>query len=160
LTKTKTDKKIYDEIEQIRQLRIMGASDQAIVQALNLSYSAFWRRVKLMYKQDKQLMHELFSDAVPTQVKMLEARLLSTIDNCTKMATNEGIDPFARIEADRLKIDCSVSLVRMYREGPLILSEQIDGLEDREQELRYSVRDKDGNIVDTTEQRSPQEEQE
>ena len=128
-----TGKQILEELEKIRELRIQGASDEQIMQQLKLSHGAYWRRVKRLKEIDRQIMHEKLSSQVPSEVRILEDRLLRTIRNCENMANDQSIDPTARLDAERLKIDCSVLMVRIFREGPRIFN--IDKLEQREETL-------------------------
>ena len=103
------------------------------MQQMKLSHGAYWRRVKRLKEIDRQIMHEKLSSQVPSEVRILEDRLLRTIRNCENMANDESIDPMARLDAMRLEIDCSILMVRILREGPHIIN--IDRIEQRQERL-------------------------
>jgi hypothetical protein len=48
--------------------------------------------------------------------------LLRTIENCESIARDTEIGAKERIDAERLKIDCSVAIIRLLREGPDIIN--------------------------------------
>ena len=79
-------------------------------------------------------MHEKFSSQLPTEIRILEDRLLCTIQNCENIANDESIDPMAHLDSERLKIDCSIIVVRILRKGPRMLN--IDRPEQRQERLQ------------------------
>jgi hypothetical protein len=103
------------------------------MEEMKLSHGAYWRRVKRLKEIDCQILHEKFSGQLPSEIRILEDILLRTIQNCERVANDQNIDTMARLDAERLKIDCSIILVRMFREGPYILN--IDKLEQRLERL-------------------------
>ena len=127
-----TDKEILGQVEKIRELRTQGVSDEQIMQQMKLSHGAYWRRVKRLKEIDRQIMYEKFSSQLPTEVRILEDRLLRTIRNCENIANDESTDPMARLDAMRLEIDCSILMVRILREGSSIINiDRIEQMEDR-----------------------------
>jgi hypothetical protein len=84
-----------------------------------------------MKQMDRKVMLQKFTDDVSTEVRMLETRLLRTIANCESIAHDPRTDAMAKLDAERLKIDCSIILVRMFREGPRIFN--VAALEQKEQ---------------------------
>jgi orotate phosphoribosyltransferase-like protein len=129
-----TEKQILDQIERIRQLRSQGASDAQIMDEMKLSHGAYWRRVKCLKEIDRQIMHEKFSSQLPSEIRILEDRLLRTIQNCESIANDKNVDPMACLDAERLKIDWSIIMVRIFREGPRILN--FDMLEQRQERIQ------------------------
>jgi predicted nucleic acid-binding Zn-ribbon protein len=128
-----TEKQILEQAKKIRELRSQGVSDEQIMNQMKLSHGAYWRRVKRLKEIDRQILHEKFSSQLPSEIRILEDRLLRTIQNCENIANDQSKDPMARLDAERLKIDCSIIMVRIFREGPYILN--IDTLEQRQEKL-------------------------
>jgi hypothetical protein len=126
-----TEKQVLEHVEKIRELRTQGLSDEQIMQQMKLSHGAYWRRVKRLKEMDRQIMHEKFASQLPSEIRILEYRLLRTIKNCENITNDKSIDPMARLDAMRLEIDCSIIIIRMFREGPHIIN--VDKLEQREQ---------------------------
>jgi hypothetical protein len=71
-----------------------------------------------MNQIDRQILAEKCSNQLSSEVRILEDRLLRTIENCESIARNTQIDAKERLDAERLKIDCSIAIVRLLREGP------------------------------------------
>ena len=135
-----TEKQILEQVEWIRQLRSQGVPDSEIMKEMKLSHGAYWRRVKRLKEIDRQILHDKFSNQLPSEIRILEDRLLRTIQNCENIANAQNIDPMARLDAMRLEIDCSILMVRMFREGPSIIN--IDNLEQRgEKFVRRSLKE-------------------
>jgi hypothetical protein len=117
-----TEKQMLEEIEKIRELRSQGASDSQIMDEMKLSHGAYWRRVKHLKEIDRQILHEKFSSQLSTEIRILENRLLRTIQNCETIANDQNMDPMARLDAELLELDCSMSLIRMFNECPRMLN--------------------------------------
>jgi predicted DNA-binding protein (UPF0251 family) len=73
-----TEKQILEELEKIRELRSQGISDSEIMEQMKLSQVAYWRRVKRLKEIDRQILHEKFSSQLPSEIRILEDRLLRT----------------------------------------------------------------------------------
>ena len=88
-----TEKQVLEQLEKIRQLRGQGVSDSQIMNEMKLSHGAYWRRVKRLKEIDRQIMHEKFSSQLPTEIRILEDRLLRTIQTCENIANNQKHRP-------------------------------------------------------------------
>jgi hypothetical protein len=117
-----TEKQILDQVDRIRQLRCQGASDSQIMEDMKLSHGGYWRRVKRMNQIDRRVLEDKCSNRLSSEIITLETRLLRTIENCESIARNTQIDAKERLDAERLKIDCSVAIVRLLREGPNVIN--------------------------------------
>jgi len=137
-----TEKQILEQVQTIRQLRSQGASDGQIMEEMKLSHGGYWRRVKRMNQIDRQVLLEKCSTQLSSEVRILENRLLRTIENCEIIARNTQIDAKARIGAERLKIDCGIPIIRLLREGPSVLN--FDTLLHKEEEF-HSGSTQDGD---------------
>lgn len=126
-----TEKQILEQVERIRQLRSQGASDSQIMEEMKLSYGDYWRRIKRMNQIDRQILAEKSSTQLPSEVRILEDRLCRTIKNCESIARDTQIDAEVRLDAERLKIDCGILIIRLLREGPSMLN--FDTLVQREE---------------------------
>jgi hypothetical protein len=126
-----TDKQEFDQIERIRHLRSIGTSDTQIRDQLQLSETAFWRRVKKMKEMDREVMLQKFTDDVSSEVRMFETRIQRDIMTCESIAADRDADKAQRLDAIRLKTDLGILMVKMYKEGPRILN--VASLEQKEQ---------------------------
>jgi hypothetical protein len=137
-----TEKQILEQVERIRQLRSQGASDERIMEEMKLSHGGYWRRVKRMNQIDRQIMAEKCSTQLSSEVRILESRLHRAIENCESIARDSHIDAKARLEAERLKVECSIAIIRLLREGPSVLN--FDKLvQNEERSHRWSGEDRE-----------------
>ena len=117
-----TEKQILEQVQSIRQLRSQGASDSQIMEDMKLSHGGYWRRVKRMNQIDRKVLEDKYGNQLSSEAMILESRLLRTIENCESIARDTQINAKERIDAERLKIDCSVAIIRLLRDGPDIIN--------------------------------------
>jgi hypothetical protein len=69
--------------------------------------------------------------------------LCRTIKNCESIARDTQIDAKVRPDAERLKIDCGILIIRLLREGPSILN--FDRLVQSEEDRFHKWRSQDAD---------------
>jgi hypothetical protein len=153
MTAKPTDKQRLNQVERIRHLRSIGTSDTQIRDQLQLSESTFWRRVKLMKQQDREIMLQKFTDDISSEVRMFETRIQRDIMACESIINNRDALDEDRLDAMRLKTDLGIIMIRMYREGPRILN--VSALEHKEeQRLGQRYQQADIHILNSEESES------
>jgi hypothetical protein len=133
----KNKSSIIKEMQEIRRLRVMGTDHEVIRNRLKLSPQSYRRRVKAINKIDEEYVLNEFHKEAGSEVLYLQKRFLGSLSNAESIATNEGYEPKDRIEAERLKLFCSVCLLKLYSEGPRALDIALtDGIISRSSRLQ------------------------
>lgn len=116
----RTKGQILTILSQIRQRMLGGASNQEIMDALDIPERTFYRYMDKIYREDSVQLQGQNNKALATHIAILRDRLLHTIQNCDNIATDENVSAKHRIEAERLKIDTSILLLKLEYEGTTI----------------------------------------
>jgi hypothetical protein len=129
--------RVIEEMQQIRKLRLLGLHRDQIMKQMNLSRHCYENRVKKINMIDHEYIMNSFANEVATEIMQLRERLLSTLRMSERIATSDEEEVATRLEAERLKIDCSIALVKLLNEGPQVLksSELGRAIMSREQKL-------------------------
>jgi hypothetical protein len=102
-----TDKTVLAQIERIRHLRSIGTSDTQIRDQLQLSEPAFWRRVRIMKRLDREVMMGKFTDDIASEIRMFEIRLMRHIMACESIINNRDAEDAYR----HMRLKCLCSLI-------------------------------------------------
>lgn len=116
----RTRGQISTVLSEIRQQMLRGASNQEIIDALDIPERTFYRYMDKIYREDSVQLQRQNNKALATHIAMLRDRLLHTIHNCDNISTDENVSAKHRIEAERLKIDTSILLLKLEYEGTTI----------------------------------------
>ena len=116
----RTRGQISTVLSEIRQQMLDGASNEEIMDALNIPERTFYRYMDKIYREDSLQLQRQNNKALATHIAILRDRLLHTIHNCYNMATDENVPVKDRIKAERLKIDTSILLLKLEYEGTTI----------------------------------------
>jgi hypothetical protein len=127
--------KVFEEMQEIRRLRVLGYPRHEIMRTLNLSRHCYQDRVSRMNKIDQEYIMNRFHNEVATEVITLQERLLSDIRTCQEIATDRSIHVSYRLQALSQKMDCSIAMVRLVMEGPKALKSLKDSIISRESSL-------------------------
>ena len=117
--------RIFEEMQEIRRLRVLGIPGYEIMRQMNLSRHCYQDRVMRMNKIDKEYVMNTFANEVGTEVIILNERMLSIIRLCDEIANDKSIETEMRLEALKIKFDCSVGLVKIPIEGPRIIKREL-----------------------------------
>ncbi len=101
---------IIEEMQQIRRLRIMGTPHDQIKKRLKLSNPQYAKRVANINKIDKEYIENEFHEELGSEILNTKGRIESVIRMCDRMMSDDNSDPFARLDAGRLTIHCSIEL--------------------------------------------------
>ena len=107
-----------------------GATNTEIMSNLNIPQRTFYRYMHRIYEEDKIELAKEDNKTLVTHVFLHRDRLLYTLQNCTSIATDTKYSVKDRIEAERLKVDVSLELLKLASEGPMMA--QIKHYKDRE----------------------------
>jgi hypothetical protein len=131
-----SEKTIIEQVERIKELRTLGATDSQIIRNLGITKSSFNRRIRRLNEASRYIMQNRFRSELLTEVDILHDRMLRTIQNCEAIARSETVASDVKLEAERLKIDVSIALVKLLHEGPSTLGIQTtDVIITKQQEL-------------------------
>jgi hypothetical protein len=78
----------------------------------------------------------------------MKGRIESVIQMCNRIILNDEVDPFARLDAARLEINCSIGLVKLYSEGPKMLGSNLtNAIISGQQKLESQSTDRESGLV-------------
>jgi predicted transcriptional regulator len=123
------DQLIY-KLSEIRRQMLDGATNTEIMSNLNIPQRTFYRYMRKIYEEDKAELAKENNRTLVTHIFLHRDRLLYTLQNCSSIATDPKYSVKDRIEAERLKVDVSLDLLKLASEGPMMA--QIKQYKDRQ----------------------------
>jgi hypothetical protein len=126
----KTKDQILYQLSEIRRQMLGGATNGEIMKNLNIPQRTFYRYMHRIYEEDKVELAKENNKTLVTHIFLHRDRLLYTLQNCTSIATDPKYSIKDRIEAERLKVDVSLDLLKLASEGPMMA--QIKHYRDRQ----------------------------
>jgi hypothetical protein len=108
------------KLNSIRNMMLNGANNAEIMAAMNIPQRTFYRYMDKIYQEDRIELAKRNKETLATHLSLLRERLMQSIRNCQNMAQDPGVPAKARIDAERLKIDASIAIARLEREGTTI----------------------------------------
>jgi hypothetical protein len=108
------------KLSSIRHMMLDGANNSEIMAALDIPQRTFYRYMDKIYKEDRIELANKNKETLATHILLLRERLMQSIKNCQNIALDSTVSAKERIEAERLKIDASVAIARLEREGTTI----------------------------------------
>jgi hypothetical protein len=135
-----TTKKIRNTREQltvklssIRSMMLDGATNTKIMSTLNIPQRTFYRYMDKIYQEDRIELAKKNKQTLATHILFLRERLMQSIRNCQNIALDPKVSAKDRIEAERLKLEASIAIVKLEVEGTTITQvNQYDGHEDKD----------------------------
>jgi hypothetical protein len=135
-----TTKKIRNTREQltvkltsIRSMMLDGATNTKIMSTLNIPQRTFYRYMDKIYQEDRIELAKKNKQTLATHILLLRERLMQSIKNCQNIALDPKVSAKDRIEAERLKLETSIAIVKLEVEGTTITQvNQYDGHEDKD----------------------------
>jgi hypothetical protein len=139
-SQTTTTKKIRNTREQltvkltsIRSMMLDGATNTKIMSTLNIPQRTFYRYMDKIYQEDRIELAKKNTETLATHILLLRERLMQSIRNCQNIALDPKVSAKDRIEAERLKLETSIAIVKLEVEGTTITQvNQYDGHEDKD----------------------------
>jgi uncharacterized protein (UPF0128 family) len=129
LRRSTKDQIIY-KLSEIRRQMLDGATNTEIMSNLNIPQRSFYRYMHRIYGEDKLELAKENNKTLVTHIFLHRDRLLYTLQNCTSIATDTNYSVKDRIEAERLKVDVSLDLLKLASEG--LMMAQIKQYKDRQ----------------------------
>jgi hypothetical protein len=134
-SQTTTTKKIRNTREQltvkltsIRSMMLDGATNTKIMSTLNIPQRTFYRYMDKIYQEDRIELAKKNKQTLATHILFLRERLMQSIRNCQNIALDPKVSAKDRIEAERLKLETSIAIVKLEVEGTTITQvNQYDG---------------------------------
>jgi predicted transcriptional regulator len=126
----RTKDQIIYRLSEIRRQMLDGATNTEIMRDLNMPQRTFYRYMHKIYEEDKVELAKENNRTLVTHIFLHRDRLLYTLQNCTSIATDTKYSVKDRIEAERLKVDVSLDLLKLASEGPMMA--QIKQYKDRQ----------------------------
>jgi predicted transcriptional regulator len=126
----RTKDQIIYKLSEIRRQMLDGATNTEIMSNLNIPERTFYRYMHTIYEEDKAELAKENNKTLVTHIFLHRDRLLYTLQNCTSIATDTKYSVKDRIEAERLKVDVSLDLLKLASEGPMMA--QIKQYKDRQ----------------------------
>ncbi|MEM2141326.1 hypothetical protein [Nitrososphaera sp.] len=103
---------------EMRRYYAAGYSDSEIMRHMSLSEEKFRHYQSQIYAQDQDALEKAVSGRLAHEIMTLKARLESAVRNCHEIASRYDVRVRERLEAERMKIEASVNIVRLLRDGP------------------------------------------
>jgi len=126
----RTKDQILYQLSEIRRQMLDGATNTEIMRDLNIPERTFYRYMRKIYEEDKTELAKENNKTLVTHIFLHRDRLLYTLQNCSSIATDTNYSVKDRIEAERLKVDVSLDLLKIASEGPMMA--QIKHYKDRQ----------------------------
>jgi predicted transcriptional regulator len=126
----KTKDQIIYKLSEIRRQMLDGATNTEIMSNLNIPQRTFYRYMHKIYEEDKLELAKENNKTLVTHIFLHRDRLLYTLQNCSSIASDTNYSVKDRIEAERLKVDVSLDLLKLASEGPMMA--QIKQYKDRQ----------------------------
>jgi hypothetical protein len=121
------------KLSSIRSMMLDGATNTKIMSTLNIPQRTFYRYMDKIYQEDRIELAKKNRETLATHVLFLRERLMQSIRNCQNIALDPKVSAKDRIEAERLKLETSIAIVKLEVEGTTITQvNQYDGHEDKD----------------------------
>jgi predicted transcriptional regulator len=111
-----TKDQIIYKLSEIRRQMLDGANNTEIMRNLNIPQRTFYRYMHKIYEEDKVELAKENNKTLVTHIFLHRDRLLYTLQNCSSIATDSKYSVKDRIEAERLKVDVSLELLKLASE--------------------------------------------
>jgi IS30 family transposase len=115
-------------LRKIRHLLAEGYTNREIIEMLQLEERTFYRYMKRIYAQDKAYFEKLDNEAIATEIRLAKERTLKSLRRYDAIAADESLSAAERMEAERLRGDIVIALVKIEIEGPRIVHDTLRSL--------------------------------
>lgn len=119
--KKKTAYEVLLQMGEIKRLQAMGHSDQEIIKEMRLRRATYYHYSQKIFRQERSELAKHASGDIAHEIMLLKERLVRTLRNCESIATNETMTPYIRLEAERLKVETAVNILRLMIECPYVI---------------------------------------
>ena len=114
---------------EIRRYFTIGSTPTEIKEFLKLADRTFAWHCHAIYEQDKITLQAERNDLIATEILLTKDRLLRTIRQCELIANDANTAVRDKLEAEALKKETSIDLIRLLRDAPtqLMRKHGLDG---------------------------------
>jgi DNA-binding CsgD family transcriptional regulator len=118
-------------LRKIRLLLAEGYTNKEIMEMLQIEERTFYRYMKRIYAQDKAYFEKQDNESIATEIRLAKERTLKSLRRYDAIAADESLSAAERMEAERLRGDIVIALVKIELEGPRIVHDTSRRLYDR-----------------------------
>jgi IS30 family transposase len=118
-------------LRKIRHLLAEGYTNKEIIEILQLQERTFYRYMKRIYEQDKAYYEKQDNESIATEIRLAKERTLKSLRRYDAIAADESLSAVERMQAERLRGDIVIALVKIEMEGPRIVHGTLRRLYDR-----------------------------
>ena len=135
--KRKTKQELDIVRNEIRRYYTIGSTATEIKQHLKMADRTFAWHMHEIYEQDKKALELERNDLLATEILLTKDRLLRTIRQCELIANHNDTPVREKLEAESLKKETSIDLIRLLRDAPTQIL-RIHGLDGQNAEANVS----------------------
>jgi hypothetical protein len=128
--KKKTTFEVLIQMSEIKRLQAIGHSDAEIIKELRMRRQTYYHYLKNIFWQERRDLKQTSEDMVH-EIMLLKERLTRTVRNCESIATDKKMNPYLRLEAERLKAETAVNILRLAVQCPYVIEGKDIGSEDK-----------------------------
>lgn len=110
----KSDETMLD----MRRYYVEGYSETEIARHLKLSKEKFQEYRQQIYEEDREALERAANGDLAHDIIVLKERLEASLRNCHEIAMANDVRVRERLEAERMKMDAAVNILRLLHEGP------------------------------------------
>jgi len=113
----RTDEQVEELLNEVRRYLNIGASYSEIMKFMKLPSSTFYYYLHIIAKEDKKTLKDLRGKILDHETIVCKNRLERSIYKCEQISSNANTLPKERIEAERLKAQLAIDVLRIVRDG-------------------------------------------
>lgn len=114
---------LAETLRKIRHLLAEGHTNKEIIEMMQLEERTFYRYMARIYAQDKAYFEKQDNESIATEIRLAKERTLKSLRRYDAIAADESLSAYERMEAERLRGDIVIALVKIELEGPRIVHE-------------------------------------
>ena len=103
---------------EIRRYLTLGVTPIKIKEYMKMAERTFNWHIHAIYDEDKTLLTKERTEMLSSSILQTRDRLLRTIENCERIAHDDNTSNKDKLEAERLKKETSIDLIRLLRDSP------------------------------------------
>lgn len=104
------------EIAEIEKLLILGKRNDEIIEELHMPHATFYRYLKEMWKRDEKQILQQQNNGIAAAINFTKDILKIALQNLGAIANDPKVKPKDRIEAERVRVDMSILLLKLEAE--------------------------------------------
>jgi hypothetical protein len=112
-------------LRKIRHFLAEGYTNREIIEMLQIEERTFYRYMARIYAQDKAYFEKLDNESIATEIRLAKERTLKSLRRYDAIAADESLTATERMEAERLRGDIVIALVKIELEGPRIVHDTL-----------------------------------